>query len=155
MCDRYRPVPRGTVTRHPQGGYPVHEVQSVFIERSHSRTSSRDSSLQYADALRPVLRGASDIPSKYIASSSWESWAEASLCSVCACFVYLPCFKFALALFALPCSVFGPVDFPPCVAHTRLPFIAGAPHLNFVRLLRAPQRRHRIRPRASKRKSSF
>ena len=155
MYDRYRPVPRGTVTRHPQGGYPVHEVQSVFIEGSHSRTSSRDASLRYAFALRPMLRGASDIPSKYIASSSCESCAEASLRSVWACLVYLPCFRFALALFALPCSVRGPVDLPPCVAHTRLPFIAGAPHLSFVRLLRALQRRHRIRPRASKRKSSF
>ena len=63
--------------------------------------------------------------------------------------MYFPCFRFALALFALPCSVLGPVDLPPCVAHTLLPFIAGAPHLNLVRLLRALQRRHLIRPPAS------
>ena len=125
---------------------PVHEVQSVFVSSSIVRTPATDVIGLYPFALRPVHLGASDIPSKYIASSSWESWAEASLCSVWACFVYLPCFRFALALFALPCSVFGPVDFPPCVAHTLVPFIAGAPHLNLVRLLRALQRRHLIRP---------
>ena len=54
----------------------------MIVFASIARTSSRDSSLQYADALRPVLLGASDIPSKYIASSSCDSCAEASLCSV-------------------------------------------------------------------------
>ena len=146
---------RQTEKRDCSPHYPVQEVQSGFVSNSISRTPSTDVIGLYPFALRPVLRGASDIPSKYIASSSWESWAEASLCSVCACFVYLPCFRFALALFALPCSVRGPVDLPPCVAHTRLPFIAGAPHLSFVRLLRALQRRHRIRPAASNITSSF
>jgi len=135
--------------------YSVHEVQSVFVSAKTSRTSSTDVIGLYPFALRPVHRGASDMPSKYIASSSCDSCAEASLCSVCACFVYFPCFRFALALFALPCSVRGPVDLPPCVEHTLFPFIAGAPHLNLVRLLRALQRRHLMRPPASNITSSL
>ena len=62
--------------------YPVQEVQSVFVSISIVRTPSTDVIGLYPFALRPVLLGASDMPSRYIASSSCDSCAEASLCSV-------------------------------------------------------------------------
>ena len=69
--------------------------------------------------------------------------------------MYFPCFRLALALVALPCSVRGPVDLPPCVEHTLFPFMAGALQRNLVRLLRALQRRHLMRPPASNITSSL
>ena len=113
------------------------KVHQALVEGSHARTSSRAVSLRSAFALRTVLLGASFMPIRCIASSSYESCAEASLRSVWACLVCCSCFKFALA-----CSLRGPVNLPPYVAHSRLPSIAGASHLSFVRLLRALQRRH-------------
>ena len=62
--------------------YPVQEVHSVFEFDSSSLTPSRDVIGRYPFALRPVLLGASDMPSRYMASSSCDSCAEASLCSV-------------------------------------------------------------------------
>jgi hypothetical protein len=61
---------------------PDQEVQSFFVSAKASLTPSKDVIGLYPFALRPVLLGASDIPSKYIASSSCDSCAEASLCSV-------------------------------------------------------------------------
>ena len=44
---------------------------------------------------------------------------------------------FAFAHFALPSGVFGPVEVPPCVLHTRLPRIAALRHCSALRLERA------------------
>jgi hypothetical protein len=54
----------------------------------------------------------------------------------------------ASAHLARPCSVLGPVDNPPWVRQTFLPFTAGALHWSRVRFDMAWQRRHVILPPA-------
>jgi hypothetical protein len=62
--------------------------------------------------------------------------------------VSLPWTVFASAHRLRPCSVFGPVDLPPWVLHTSLPFIAGALHWTPVRREWALHCLHMIRPPA-------
>ena len=53
---------------------------------------------------------------------------------------------FAAAQRFRPCSVFGPIDLPPCIAQTRFPLMAGALHCCFVRFDDAWHRAQVIRP---------
>ena len=77
------PSQGGRIHVTPKGTTPeVQEVHSVIVFAKASLTPSKDVIGLYPFALRPVHLGESDIPSKYIASSSCDSCAEASLCSV-------------------------------------------------------------------------
>lgn len=56
-----------------------------------------------------------------------------------------PCTVFASAHFALPATVLGPVERPPCARQTALPFIGALRHCSPERLERAWQRDAMIR----------
>ncbi len=62
-------------------------------------------------------------------ASSTASLAEPRLRSFRVSRVSRPCFRLAVLALSFPASVRGPVDSPPCVRQTALPFIAGALHL--------------------------
>ena len=91
--------------------------------------------------LLPVIR-----PISKPTCSSTESLADAWLRSARMERVSRPWTVFASAQRSRPASVLGPVDLPPCVLQTLLPFRAGAAHWSFVRLDLAWQRWHVMRP---------
>ena len=95
--------------------------------------------------LGPVIN-----PKMCAASSSWASRRDPRDRSNLAALVSLPWTIFASAIRCLPSAVLGPVLRPPCKLHfcVLLELSAGRPHCCFVRVDRAVQRRHLIRPAA-------
>ena len=96
----------------------------------------------------PGILGPCMIPSVWPSPSSALRRRIASARSDRALRLSLPWIVLAAVQRCLPCSVRGPVLFPPWLAHLFLPFEAGARHCCFVRLDLAWHWTQRIRPPA-------
>ena len=102
----------------------------------------------YGVVFLPGILGPCMIPSAWPRSSSARSLRMAPARSDRTLRVSLPWIVLASAQRCRPCSVRGPVLFPPWLAHLFLPFEAEARHCCLVRLDLAWHWTQRIRPPA-------